>query len=297
MSISRQNLSVVIVSYISEEVIYNCIESIPKDINILIVDNSGNKEFKLSIEEKYSNAKCILSLENLGMGAGNNLGLKHSTTDFALILNPDVILENNTIDELIYASKKIESFAVIAPIIKSDIHLNYKLFDENKKIENSINPFKVKSVDGFAMLLNVKKINQIDNFKNFEFFDENIFLYLENDDFCKRLVDNNEDIYVVPKSKINHLGGKAVSQKFSEEVEFSRNWHWIWSKFYFNRKHKGYFFALINGLPSFFSAVLKYVLYLIIFNPKKSKIYLYRAMGYLNAAIGRKSFLRPNIKI
>ena len=41
MSISRQNLSVVIVSYISEEVIHKCIESIPKDINILVVDNSG----------------------------------------------------------------------------------------------------------------------------------------------------------------------------------------------------------------------------------------------------------------
>ena len=297
MSISRQNLSVVIVSFISEEVIHNCIESIPSDINILVVDNSGNKEFKLSIEKKYINAKCILSLENLGMGAGNNLGLKHSLTDFALILNPDVVLENNTIDELISASKEIESFAVIAPIIKSDVHFNYKLFDENKKNENSVNPFKVKSVDGFAMLLNVKKINQINNFKNFKFFDENIFLYLENDDFCKRLVDNNEDIYVVPKSKINHLGGKAVSQKFSEEIELSRNWHWIWSKFYFNRKHKGYFFALMNGLPTFFSAVLKYVLYLIIFNPKKSKIYLNRAMGFLNAAIGRKSFFRPNIKI
>jgi len=297
MSISRQNLSVVIVSYISEEVIHKCIESIPKDINILIVDNSGNEEFKLSIEKKYINVTCILSLENLGMGAGNNLGLKHSPTDFALILNPDVVLENNTIDELINASKEIESFAVIAPLIKSDLDLNYKLFDENKKNENSINPFKVKSVDGFAMLLNVKKINQINNFKNFKFFDENIFLYLENDDFCKRLVDNNEDIYVVPKSKINHLGGKAVSQKFSEEVEFSRNWHWIWSKFYFNRKHNGYIFALINGLPTFFSALLKYVLYLIIFNPKKSKIYLHRAMGYLNAAIGRKSFFRPNIKI
>ena len=297
MSISRQNLSVVIVSYISEEVIYNCIESIPKDINILIVDNSGNKEFKLSIEEKYNNAKCIMSLENLGMGAGNNLGLKHSLTDFALILNPDVVLENNTIDELISASKKIESFAVIAPIIKSGININYKLFNENKKNENSVNPFMVKSVDGFAMLLNVKKINQIKNFENFKFFDENIFLYLENDDFCKRLIDHNEEIYVVPKSKINHLGGKAVSQKFSEEVEFSRNWHWIWSKFYFNRKHKGYFFALINGLPTFFSAVLKYVLYLLIFNPKKSKIYLNRALGFLNAAIGRKSFFRPNIKI
>jgi GT2 family glycosyltransferase len=297
MSITRQNLSVIIVSYKSENVIENCINSIDPEIEIIVIDNSNNDELKKKIEAKYKNVRCILSKENLGMGAGNNLGLKHSTTDFVLILNPDVVLENNTIDELIIASKEIESFAVIAPIIKSGININYKLFDENKNNENSINPFKVKSVDGFAMLLNVKKINQINNFKNFKFFDENIFLYLENDDFCKRLVDHNEEIYVVPKSKINHLGGKAVSQKFSEEVELSRNWHWIWSKFYFNRKHKGYFFALINGLPTFISAVLKYVLYLAIFNPKKKKIYLHRAMGYLNAVIGRKSFFRPNIKI
>ena len=97
MSISRQNLSVVIVSYISEEVIYKCIESIPKDINILVVDNSGNKEFKLSIEEKYINVKCILSLENLGMGAGNNLGLKQSNSEFSLrfksFFNSSAILE------------------------------------------------------------------------------------------------------------------------------------------------------------------------------------------------------------
>ena len=45
------------------------------------------------------------------MGAGNNLGIKHSTTDFALILNPDVVLENDTIDEMINASKEIESLA------------------------------------------------------------------------------------------------------------------------------------------------------------------------------------------
>ena len=297
MSISRQNLSVVIVSYISEEVIHNCINSIPKDINILIVDNSGNKEFKLSIEEKYSNAKCILSLENLGMGAGNNLGLKHSTTDFALILNPDVVLENNTIDELINASNNIESFVIIAPVINSDKNMNYKLLDHYKTNPNFSNPFKVKSVDGFAMLLNVKKINQFYNFKNFEFFDENFFLYLENDDFCKRLIDINENIYVVPKSKINHLGGKAVSKKFSDQIELSRNWHWIWSKFYFQRKHKNYLIALVFGFPTFLSAILKYILYLITLNSKKRAIYLHRAMGYMNAALGRKSYLRPNIKI
>ena len=42
-----------------------------------------------------------MSKNNLGMGSGNNLGLKHIKTDFALILNPDAILDKNAIDELI----------------------------------------------------------------------------------------------------------------------------------------------------------------------------------------------------
>ena len=297
MSISRQNLSVIIVSYISGEVIHNCIKSIPKDIQIIVVDNSGDHKFKFDIEKRYENIKCILSTENLGMGAGNNLGLKYTNTDYVLILNPDVILENNTIDELIDASNKIDSFGIIAPIINSDKNMNFKLFDKNKINVDNSKPFLVKSVDGFAMLLNVKKINQIDKFKNFNFFDENIFLYLENDDLCKRLIDSNFNIYVAPKSKINHLGGKAVDKNFSDTIELSRNWHWIWSKFYYQKKHSGYFTALINGFPSFLSAILKYILYLITLNSKKRSVYLHRAMGYLNAVMGRKSFYSPNIKI
>ena len=295
MSISRQNLSVVIVSFFSEEVIHNCIKSIPEDVNILVVDNSGNKDFKESIEKQYKNIKCLLSSDNLGMGSGNNLGLKNVSTDYAFILNPDVVLEKNAIDQLIEASKKIESFGIIAPVINSKENLNYKLFDK-KNINDDDSPFKVKSVDGFAMLLNLKKLSQLNSFKNLNFFDENIFLFLENDDLCKRLIDSNQHIYVVPKSKVNHLGASGVNKKFSYQIELSRNWHWIWSKFYFNKKHRGYLIALIEGLPTFFSSIIKFLLYLVIKNEKKKEIYLHRALGYYNAAIGKKSYYRPKIK-
>ena len=69
----------------SEEVIDNCIKSIPNDIKIVIVDNSNNSIFKTNIENKYKNVQCISSPENLGMGKGNNLGLKNINNDFALI--------------------------------------------------------------------------------------------------------------------------------------------------------------------------------------------------------------------
>ena len=289
MSISRQNLSIVIVTFRSEEVIHKCIKSIDKDIKITVIENSNNYQSKDELEKSYKNVSCVLSSKNLGMGSGNNIGIKKSATDFVLILNPDVILETSTINELITASAKISSFSMIAPISSDINYPNYKL-NNNKKNKIDYNfPFKVKSIDGFAMLLNKK---QLDKILNKNYFDENFFMYLENDDLCKRIVDIKEYIYVVPNSKIKHLGGKAVNNKYKNEVEFARNWHWIWSKFYFNKKHHGYFAAFIKGFPKFIFSFGKYIFYLLIKDKVKQRIYLNRASGFINAAINKKSWYR-----
>ena len=95
MSISRQNLSIVIVTIKSEGVIDQCIESINQDLPIIIVENSNNSKFTNYLEKKYKNIRCVLSKENLGMGSGNNLGIKEAKTDYVFIINPDVVLENN----------------------------------------------------------------------------------------------------------------------------------------------------------------------------------------------------------
>ena len=120
-------------------------------------------------------------------------------------------------------------------------------------------------------------------------------MYLENNDLCKRIISNGGNIYVVPKAKINHLAAKSVDQKFSDEVEFSRNWHWIWSKFYFNKKHFGFFKAFIEGFPRFFLSILKYLFFLLINNKTKKKIYFNRASGFYNALLGKSSWYRPKI--
>tara|TARA_B100001559_G_scaffold305543_1_gene295932 strand:- start:888 stop:1796 length:909 start_codon:yes stop_codon:yes gene_type:complete len=296
MSISRQNLTVVIVSFMSDNVIHDCIKSIPEDIKIIVIDNSNNKLFKDRIEKQYDNITCLLSSENLGMGSGNNLGLKEVSTEFAFILNPDTILKKNTIDEIIKASNNLPSFSIIAPILDDDKFPNYKLSEKKETPPNYIDPYKVKSVDGFAMILNLKRINSLNTFENYQYFDENFFLYLENDDLCKRINENNENIYIVPKAKIKHLGAGAVDKKYAYEIELTRNWHWLWSKFYFNKKHYGFFKSLIKSLPTFFSAISKYIFYSP-FDKKKKEIYLYRALGFLNAVLGKKSYLRPKIKI
>jgi len=289
MSISRQNLSIVIVTFKSEEVIHECIKSIDKDIKITVIENSNNTQFKQELELAYSNVSCILSYDNLGMGAGNNLGIKKTETDFVLILNPDVIFKDATINELIIASQKISDFAIIAPISSDINYPNYKLDNDRKAMIKNTSPFRVKSVDGFAMLFNKKKLDKI---IGKDYFDENFFMYLENDDLCKRIIDANEYIYVAPNSLVKHLGGKAVNIKYKNDVEFARNWHWIWSKFYFNKKHYGYFTAFLQGFPKFFSSLIKYIFFSFIKKKVKQKIYLNRVLGFINAAINKKSWYR-----
>ena len=233
------------------------------------------------------------------------IGLLFGTSNFTI----EIILRNaeNTITygtssplTLMYNVSPLNwpsnsQFKLIAPVSNNEDYLNYKIDKKKHSLIDISFPFQVKSIDGFAMILNLKKMKQLDDFKNNKFFDENIFLYLENDDLCKRIIDNEEKIYVVPKSKINHLGASAVNKKYKDQIEISRNWHWIWSKFYFNKKHNGYLIAIINGLPTFLSSILKFSFYSLL-NHKKKNIYFYRASGYLSALFGKKSYFRPKIK-
>ena len=48
------------------------------------------------------------------------------------------------------------------------------------------------------------------------------------------------------------------------KIELARNWHWIWSKFYFNKKHYGYIIAFLKGFPKFFSGLIKFIFYSLI---------------------------------
>ena len=284
MSISRQNLSVIIVTLKSENIIHECIKSINQNVPIIVVENSNNQKFQKDLESQYKNLKCILSGSNIGMGAGNNIGIKLAKTDYVYILNPDATLETNTLEEIFLASKKIPDFSILSPA-NTDLD-----FPNYKKISKENNePFQVEYVDGFSMLINKKK------FKENNYFDKNFFLYLENNDLCLRTTRAGGTIFIIPTARVNHGGAKTVDLKHKEEVEFSRNWHWIWSKFYFNKKHFGFFKAITECLPTYISSILKYLFYSLVKNNFKKKIYFNRASGFYNALLGKSSWYRPNI--
>ena len=69
--------------------------------------------------------------------------------------------------------------------------------------------------------------------------------------------------------KIYHAGGTSHDEEINFEMEKSRNWHWMWSTFYFHKKHYGYLIALIKILPKFLSSMLKTIFFTIISNKEK----------------------------
>ena len=86
-----------------------------------------------------------------------------------------------------------------------------------------------------------------------------------------------------------------MSTKNLKELEKNRNWHWMWSTFYYQKKYKGFLLAFIIVFPKLFSAIVKTLFFLIIFDNKKRDIYFYRLSGLFNSIIGKKAWYRPAI--
>jgi N-acetylglucosaminyl-diphospho-decaprenol L-rhamnosyltransferase len=271
-------ITIVITTYKSENKIIKCLESIDKNCKILVIENSNNKDLKNRIEKNFKNVECILAGKNLGYAKGNNLGLSKVKTSYALIINPDAILQKETINNFFKTANKIKDFAIIGPAIQ----------DEKNLTNNLNNLTEVNSIKGFAMFLNIKE------FKNIGFFDENFFIYLEEIDLCRRLKKNNKKIYVDPTILIAHQGGSSHEEEYNFEMELSRNWHWMWSTFYFKKKYNGYFFALSSVFGKIISSIVKYIFYFFLHNKRKRLIYKHRFLGLYNSILGKPSWYRPH---
>jgi GT2 family glycosyltransferase len=282
MNIFEKNITTVIVSFNSDRIIERCIKSIKPNIKIIIVENSDNINVKNYLENKFSNVEVIIARENLGYGKGNNLGIKKVNTQYVFILNPDAILEENCLTELYHAQLALQDdFTILAPNLLN----NYGFFlNKNNQPQKEI--MEVDYVKGFAMLINLKKII----FKNI--FDENFFLFLEEIDLCKRIKNNGGKIFVVKNSKVQHLAKQASGNSLN--IELCRNWHWMWSLFYYNHKHFGILTAYKITISKFFSSILKLFFFLIFFNKKKILIHYYRLNGLFNAFLKKPAWLRPN---
>ena len=274
----NKQLTIVINTFRSSDKIFKCLNSIRSTYKVIIVENSSDVNFKKIIEKKYKNVKCYLTEQNLGYAKGNNFGLNLVKTKFSLILNPDAILNKNTLSNFLKFSDEHKNFSIVGPYEK-----------DHKNLKHNNMPYEVDKIKGFAMFLKMK------DFKYKNFFDKNFFIYCEEIDLCRRVKEINKKIFIDPSIKINHIGGSSHNKNINFEMELSRNWHWMWSQFYYNKKYRGYLFSLLIFFPKLLTSGFKTMLYFIFLNQIKSQIYFKRFLGLLNSIIGKKSFYRPRI--
>jgi len=275
MSNIYEEVELLTITYKSEYIIEKSLKEISDKFKITIVENSNDISFKNKIE-KRKNVNCILSGENLGFGKAFNLGAKTISSKYILHFNPDAIIDDAVINKF-YEISKNRKFGIISAVET----------DENTKIEISKkNELKeVENVKGFVMFVN----NFECKFSNY--FDENFFLYLEEIDLCKRLKEKGKKIYLAENIFVKHLGGMSHNPDHQNQMEIQRNWHYLWSLFYYSRKHKGIISAYRITFRKFISAFFKLIIYYFI-NKKKHLIYKHRFLGLLNSYLGKKSFFR-----
>jgi N-acetylglucosaminyl-diphospho-decaprenol L-rhamnosyltransferase len=272
----RKNFTFVITTFRSGAVIDECLKDMPKDIRKIIVENSNDHNLKDRLENMYENTECFLMSDNLGYGKANNFGIIKSNTDYVFILNPDTKITDEKFTKIVSLLQE-QDFAIAAPqIVEKNI-----VYKQNKS-DHQIK--KVEHVFGMAMILNKRKFGN-------NFFDENIFLYHEEIDLCKRMINIGQNILEL-NIQLNHLGNQSHGG-YDFEMEKSRNWHWMWSKFYFYKKHHNYFYSFFKTLPNFLSSIFKFLIYKLLTNRKKSSQYKMRFLGLLNSYMLCNSHYRP----
>ena len=169
------NISIIIVSFKSDSRIEECLKNLGKKYKIIIVDTSRDRNLKNKLEKKFSNIKVILT-SNIGYGSAMNLGVKNAKTKYVFMTTPDILLKNNTLNNLYSAAKKLKNnFSFLSPVAKS-----YK----NKSL------IEVKTCEGFAVFVERKTFIKIGG------WDSNFFLFYEDHDLCKRFNNTKKKKFI-----------------------------------------------------------------------------------------------------
>jgi GT2 family glycosyltransferase len=129
------DLSIVIVNYNSKDKTLNCLKSIFKsdlagiDFEVILVDNNSKENIETEVNSLYPRVKIVKSKKNLGMGGGNNLGIKEAVGKYVLILNPDTMPEPDAIRKLYNYLEANGKAGIAGPkLLYPDGQLQYSCF-------------------------------------------------------------------------------------------------------------------------------------------------------------------------
>lgn len=281
------DISVIIVNYNVKELLAQCITSIlsaSKNLKVetIVIDNNSFDNSVENLKEKFStepNVKIIASPINLGFAKANNLGAKEAKGEYLLILNPDTILQEDTLDrslafyksqqgtgamtcKLILPNGQLDlacrrsfptpSVAVYRILGLSRLFPNSKTFgkynltylDENKTYE-------VDAIVGAFMLIKKNIYVEVNG------FDEEYFMYGEDLDLCYQIKKAGYKIFYYPDTSIIHYKGESTKKS---SISYVNNFYGAMQIFV--KKNLNTSFWLMNiliKLSIFYRASISYI--------------------------------------
>lgn len=304
MPISRKKgISVVIVSWNTKEVTLKCLDHLKRavdfinskvEVEVVVVDNASSDGTVDIIEKKYPWVKLIEAGSNLGYAKGNNLGFKKtsSTNKYLLLLNSDVYIQQDTLaksldffenhtDSDVLGCKLVSDKGVLLP---SAGNLPTPLsvwswiwgLDLIPLINKLFKQFHPRGKDFFK---SDKKVGWVQGaylfmkrevFEKTGGFDETIFMYMDEVEWCKRVHTFDYNIYYTPGFSVVHLERSSAKDDWEK---MSRTYSLeVVGLVYYLHKHHPSSLIIIRPLIKI-GAALRYFAFWILGNKIRSNAY------------------------
>ncbi|MFA6412121.1 MAG: glycosyltransferase family 2 protein [Syntrophales bacterium] len=231
------DISVVIVSYNTADLIGPCLASVIEqtgvDKEIFVVDNASTDGSDTFIAAGFDDVHLIANKENRGFAVANNQAIAHCRGRYILFLNPDTVLKENCLATgLSYMEKHPEIGLAGLHIINPDgtdqdsVSRRY-LSQRYTSGEISNLPGDIACVLGAAMIAPREAIISVGG------FDEDYFLYGEDEDLCLRMRRRGLQIGFIEAAMVVHYHGQSERKSTSAEVWRKK----IRAEYLFYRKH------------------------------------------------------------
>ena len=234
-------VSVVIVTHHSGAVIESCLTGIEPTAELIVIDNASSDDTTEIVARVAPSAVVEKNLIGVGYGAGANQGLGRATREFALLANPDSQIDTVALAQLIEAADQYPDSALLSPRVidasgadepAHDVEL-FRRRDYPPRANEAPpeGPCCAAYISGAVVLLRMSAL------KDIGLFDEAIFLYYEDDDFCMRVRAASYSSVLVPEAIVRHAGGGSVRP--SAHYRWEKFWHQAWSRLYLEDKCHG----------------------------------------------------------
>lgn len=299
------NCTIVLPTFFPGPEIFDNLNSIPKDLKVLIIDNSYDESLRLKLS-KFENCQYY-NIGDVGLGKTFNFALEKISTEFLLLTQPDVVLRENCLENLISGMKKYPNAGICAPVVFDngiyskydfyDLRYNKKLKKLNyEKIKNKIytlpsGDYCVDAINATTMLIRTEAIKKING------WDNNIYVYLEDIDISLRMNLSNYRIVKIKNAVVDHKGWSSHFSSIKNTMNISRIWHFTWSSLYFQKKFCTKFKFFKSLVSTFLISLVKNFFLIFIFDLKKIKINNVKISACFALILNKGSYFRVKHKV